>query len=65
MLSAGSGILSGNRKLLEKMAELLLEKETVDSKEITDLINGYADEEWRKVAAENSADHERAASLTD
>ncbi len=43
-------ILSENRLLLDKMSEMLIEKETINSKEVDDLINEYADEKWKVIA---------------
>jgi cell division protease FtsH len=49
------GILKENTVLLEKMAELLLENETITSDEIKELIAQYTDEKWKAIAAENLA----------
>jgi cell division protease FtsH len=48
-------ILKENSLLLEKMTERLLEKETINNEEIKELIDRYADEKWKKAAAENIA----------
>ncbi|GAB7140681.1 ATP-dependent zinc metalloprotease FtsH [Deferribacterales bacterium RsTz2092] len=51
-------ILSGNRTLLDKMSDLLMEQETINGDDVTKLINEYADEKWREVAAKNLAEQE-------
>jgi cell division protease FtsH len=46
-------VLKDNRVLLDKMSELLLEKETISSAEVMSLIDEYVDEKWREVAVRN------------
>lgn len=58
-------ILKENRTLLDKMTEMLLEKETINAEEVNQLIEEYADEKWREVAAANVNNRKPEAESTD
>ncbi len=58
-------ILKENRLLLDKMTEMLLEKETILAVDVDNLIKEYADEKWRKMATVNVVPKREEADVAD
>ncbi|MDR0454658.1 MAG: ATP-dependent zinc metalloprotease FtsH [Deferribacteraceae bacterium] len=58
-------ILNYNKLLLDKMAEMLLEKETILAVDVDNLVKEYADEKWREMATVNAVTKKGEAGLTD
>jgi len=58
-------ILKENRLLLDKMAEMLLEKETILAIDVDNLVKEFADEKWREVATVNVVTNKNETDITD